>query len=399
MTSKINRRDFLKLGLVAFLSACTRLPEGGKVYTPTPLPTPTIPIKQTYDADNPNILYTGRIDFSLPKQPRFSAPGVYVKAKFRGTAAAVLLEDSFKWGTNRNYYDVLIDDVFVMKLAPEKTVTRYEVASGLPDTEHIITLVKRTEAGIGICKFLGFEFLGSILPPPARPTRRIEFIGDSITCGTGNEALVDSPQCSEDGWGQPYNNARLSYGADVARNLNADYHLSAVSGIGMLRNYSFQYDARPMPEVYDSIFFEQIGSLAWDPQKFVPDVVVVALGTNDFSPGESDRPIMTVDEFVPVYVQFVKKLRGYFPNAAIICSSSPMLGDNWPTPAYKSASDHKKALTQIVEELNQQGDAKVYKHLVTPISGMGCGTHPNVDQHKAMADLMGTTIAAVMGWE
>jgi len=51
----------------------------------------------------------------------------------------------------------------------------------------------------------------------------------------------------------------------LARNLNADYHVSAVSGIGLVRNYSFQYDARPLPEVYDLLYFEQTDSPAGIP--------------------------------------------------------------------------------------------------------------------------------------
>jgi hypothetical protein len=69
---------------------------------------------------------------------------------------------------------------------------RGEGASNLPNTEHTLTLVKRTEASIGSCQFLGFELGGELLPAPARPARRIEVIGDSICCGTGDEAVNES---------------------------------------------------------------------------------------------------------------------------------------------------------------------------------------------------------------
>jgi hypothetical protein len=180
--------------------------------------------------------------------------------------------------------------------------------------------------------------------------------------------------------------------------LNAEYHISAVSGIGLVRNYSFQYDKRPMPEVYDSLFFEQVASPAWDPQRFVPDAVVIALGTNDFSPGDSDRPIMKVEDFVNAYVQFINKLRGYFPNADIFCVSSPMLGDGWPTAEYKSATDQKASITEVVTQFNQKGDTKVFKHFTSPVVGMGCSTHPSADQHKVMASILASYIASVKGW-
>ena len=401
MNLKISRRDFLGLSLVAILSACTAKSTTRSTPTATvPVPTATLDTSpHTYNADDPNILYSGRIDFSEPQLPKFSAPGVSIQARFHGTGATVLLEDEFSGGApNRNYYDAVVDGSTVVKIAPEKGVNRYEVVLDLPKADHTITLFKRTEASIGKCTFLGFEFAGTILPPPAKPIHRIEFIGDSITCGTGADALINSSQCSEDGWGQPYNNARLSYGAVLSHNLNAEYHLSAVSGIGMVRNYSFQYDARPMPEVYDSLFFEQTDSPKWDPKKYVPDALVIALGTNDFSPGDSDRPIMEVDIFISAYMQFIAKLRKDFPNADIFCVSSPILSDNWPSGAYKSATDQKTAITKVVEQLNQAGDAKVHKFFSNPIVGMGCASHPNVDQHALMAEQLGRIIAEVIGW-
>jgi lysophospholipase L1-like esterase len=402
MTKRISRREFLELSLTTLLSACTP-----KVATPAPTPTADLSATQTrladttprvYTPEDPGILYTGRIDFTDPRQPKFSAPGVYIRARFRGTGAAVMLEDEFKWGTNRNYYDAVIDDGSAVKIAPEEGVTRYEVAAGLANAEHTLTLVKRTEASIGWTKFQGFEFAGEILPAPARPARRMEFVGDSITAGAGIEADNNSPECQADGWGQPYNNARLAYGSVLARSLGADCHISAVSGIGLVRNYSFRYDARPMPEVYDLLYFEQTQSPKWDTGLFVPDVVVTALGTNDFSPGDSERESMDVDAFAAKYVEFIKQLRSSYPQAEIFVVSSPMLGDHWPNPADTFATDQKNAITKTVDALNADGDSKVHKYFSTPVVGIGCGTHPNADQQAMMAMQLQSAIRPVMGW-
>jgi lysophospholipase L1-like esterase len=401
MKIKISRRKFLELGLTGILSACA------PKIAPTPSPDLAGTLARsrdttlrTYPPDDPNILYTGRIDFSDPRMPKYSAPGVAIRARFRGTAASVMLADQFRYGTNKNYYDAVIDGATAIKIAPSaaSSSNTYAIVSGLANAEHTIELVKRTEASIGYGKFLGFQFAGDILPAPARPARRMEFIGDSITCGTGDEADYNSPQCTEDGWGQPYNNVRLAYGPVLARSLGAEYHVSAVSGIGLTRNYSFQYDPRPMPEVYDSLYFEQIQSPRWDTTKYVPDAVVIGLGTNDFSPGDSDRPTMDVDVFAKAYVQFIGTLRGYYPAAEIFCTSSPMLGDHWPKPEDKSATNQKAALAQVVTELNAKGDAKVHKIIVNPIVGAGCTTHPNTDQHALLANQLGGIIAPIMGW-
>ncbi len=402
MTKRISRREFLGLGLTTVLSACAP-----KLAAPTATPTADLSAEETrladttprlYDPDDPNILYSGRIDFSNPKEPMFSAPGVYIRVRFRGLGVVVRLEDEFKWGTNRNYYDAVIDDETVFKIEPKQGVTLYQFGGDLPNTEHTITLVKRTEASIGWSKFRGFEIDGEILPPLERPARRIEFIGDSITAGAGIEADNNSVECQADGWGQPYNNARLAYGPVLARSLNAEYHVSAVSGIGLVRNYSFQYDARPMPEVYDLTFFEQTASPKWDPNRFVPDVMVLALGTNDFSPGDSEREPMSVDAFTGAYVAFIERLRGYYPQAEMFVVSSPMLGDHWPNPANTFATDQKNAITKTVDALIAKGDSKVHKYFSLPVVGIGCGTHPNAEQQAMMATQLRSAIVPVMGW-
>lgn len=350
-----------------------------------------------YTPENVNIQYTGRIDFSNPQQPKFSAPGVSIQACFSGTSAAVLLTDEFKNG-QCNYYDILIDDVFVLKLTPKQNVTKYLVADNLPNTEHRIAIVKRTEAAAGYSLFLGFEISGQILPAPAKPHRRIIFIGDSISCGGGNEAVNGSAECLEGGWGQAYCNARLAFGPILAHNLEAEAHLVAVSGIGLVRNYSFQYDTRPLPAVYDSIFFEQRHSPTWDHSAFMPDAIVIALGTNDFSPGESERPLLSQDVFVDAYIKLIYKLRGYHPESHIFCVSSPMLGDGWPEANNQFATDQKQSITKVVSYLKQQGHANIHSFFVKSITGTGCGTHPSVEQHIGMAAELQPFMTRVMGW-
>ncbi len=75
----------------------------------TILPSVTVP------ADDPNIQYFGRWDFSDPKAPTHSWPGVYVYAVFDGTSIGVVLDDNF------NYYNVFIDDTLFIKFHGNKS--------------------------------------------------------------------------------------------------------------------------------------------------------------------------------------------------------------------------------------------------------------------------------------
>ena len=348
--------------------------------------------------ENPNIHYIGRVDFSDPQGPIFSAPAVNIKVRFHGTGVAVLFDDQFRYGVNHNFYDILIDDVFVLKLGVQPGVTRYPIVSDLTNEVHTITIVKRTEANVGYGKFLGLELDGEILPFHPIAARRMIFIGDSICAGSGNEAVDGSPECSEEGWGQPYANARLSFGPILAHNLGAEYHVLAVGGLGLTRNYSFQYDVRTLPMIYDLTFLEQLDSPHWDHNRFQPDAIVIALGTNDFSPGESERPLLAQDVFVQAYLALIAKLRGYHPNAHFFCVSSPMLHDGWPDASNQFATDLLQSINKVVDALNQQGDAKVHSFFVKSINGTGCGTHPSVEQHIDTAAELEPFIAQVMGW-
>lgn len=350
-----------------------------------------------YLPNDPKIRYSGRIDFSRPQAPTYSAVGAYITARFRGDSILAAISDEFLYG-RRNYYEVVIDGEVVQKLAPEPGTDRYMLAEDLEPGEHTLVLAKRTEASIGRATFRGFEVTGELLEPPPPMERRIEFIGDSITAGAGNEVAASSPLCAEDHWGEPNDNY-LSYGPVAARALGAEYHVTAVSGIGLTVNYSQMYDARTMAEVYELLYLEDEDSPEYDRSKFTPDVVVVALGTNDFSPGDSERPPLEVAPYIDAYVEFVERLRGYYPEAHIFCLSSPMLGDGWPDETYTSASSLKETIAAVEAHFQDAGDERVHAFEVTKLSGQGCGTHPNVAQHALLGEELAEEIAATVGWE
>jgi hypothetical protein len=48
--------------------------------------------------------------------------------------------------------------------------------------------------------------------------------------------------------------------------------------------------------------------------------------------------------------------------------------------------------------LNAEGDPKIHKYFSTPVVGIGCGTHPSIEQQAMMASQLRSAIAPVMGW-
>ncbi|HEY3594693.1 MAG TPA: SGNH/GDSL hydrolase family protein [Polyangiaceae bacterium] len=369
-------------------------------------PTAVIPpdadvTEKTIAPTDAHIRYSGRIDMANAGGPRFSGSAVSISLKFQGVGVSVGLRDEFRGGTSGNYFDAWIDDgpPIKLKMQPSSVMLTYPIASNLAYGEHTVKIGKRTEGDTGMSTFLGFKVQGTVLDPPAAPARKMEIIGDSITAGAGMEAVNGSAQCSEDGYGQPYENGNLAYGPVLARRLSAEYHVQGVSGIGLYRNY-FNRDARTMPQVYDSLFTEETASPAYDETQFVPDAVIIGLGTNDFSTNAAvgTREKLDVAAFTQAYVDFVTKLRGLYPNAHIFCTSSSLLGDGYPTAADHFFTDLQTVVATVAQQLNTAGDANVHSFAYTKVNGTGCGSHPGVPQQASMAQELGDYVAMVMSW-
>jgi lysophospholipase L1-like esterase len=401
----MTRTRFLSLCLgVALLGgAC-----GGGGSTPDTPPDTSV---HMIDADDANIQYTGRIDFTNAKLPKFALGATYVTARFKGVGVTALIKDEHRYGMWRNYYDAVIDDAIVSKIKINDDVAMYSypIVSDLPYGEHEITIVKRTEPNVGLGYFGGFEIAGVILPPPDLPAHKMLIFGDSITAGSGTEVPDGDPGCSADGWGQPVQNADVAYGPVAARMLDADYHVVGVSGIGLVRNYQSDPnmgDIRPMPQVYNLTLPEMTaGSATWSPASYQPDAIVVALGTNDFSPGPINpdntpvdgRAMMDVGAFATAYIAFVDALRSDYPAAHVFAMGSPMLADGWPTAAYQAKTSHELALAMVADHYATGGDSRVHKVSVTKVGG-GCGTHPNVAGQMTTATELATAVKTALAW-
>ena len=123
----------------------------------------------------------------------------------------------------------------------EKGAHLYRVVSGLTAGEHTVRLVKATEPMIGVTQIQGFQLSagGQLLPQPA-PRRRLEVIGDSISCGYGNEGANQNEHFTP-----KTENAYFTYGADAARSLGADYVCLAWSGRKMWPGFHHAGNLRP----------------------------------------------------------------------------------------------------------------------------------------------------------
>ncbi|MGV7207575.1 SGNH/GDSL hydrolase family protein [Oxalobacteraceae bacterium A2-2] len=337
----------------------------------------------TIAPDNAQLQYTGRIDFAYPAAPVLSWPGTSIEGAFTGSSLALTLDDQ----KGKNYFNVFIDGDLEHPhiVAAEQGSKRYPVVDGLAPGPHRFLVTKRTEGEEGSTVFQGLELAdgGKLLPPPARKQRHIEFFGDSITSGMGNEAADGKP----DNVGAEKNNF-LSYASITARNLDAEAHITSQSGIGVMISW-FPFI---MPEFYQQLSAVGKNDSRWDFSQWTPDVVVINLFQNDSwliddhkrlvpHPSDADR--------VAAYKKFVQTIRARYPKAYIVCALGSM---NATRPGSKWPGYISEAVAQIRKE---QGDQRIDTLF---FDFTGYTAHPRVRHHQANAAKLTAFIREKMGW-
>lgn len=320
--------------------------------------------------------YTGRIDFSKPDMPRYWQPGVYVKAGFTGSHCVVIINDEMPNAQTHNYIEMVVDNKKPIRLQLKDKHNEIDAGSGLAAGVHTIMICKNTEAGTGYIEFAGLKCRSLVKLPP-KPVRKIECIGNSITCGTGSD-LSEIP-CGKGVW-QDQHNAFMSYGALTARQLNAQYQLSSVSGIGLM--HSCCNIGIIMPQVFDKINMRN-NSLAWNFKKYIPDVVTICLGQND---GVQDSTI-----FCENYVSFIKQVRQQYVKADIVCLTSPMADE-------KLVAVMKQYLAAIIIRANKNGDKGVSAYFFSRQYHKGCDSHPDLAEHQEIANELTAYLKKLKGW-
>lgn len=319
--------------------------------------------------------YVGRFDRSDPAGPRFAWSGTYAALRFEGTGLDAEIKD-----TGNNHLAVFVDGVALPKVVLSPSQTRYTLATGLAAGPHDVIVARRTEAFFGITQFVSFTPQGGRIVPTAVPTRFIEIVGDSISCGYGAEGANASCSFSAD-----TENETIAYGALAARALSAAHVTVAWSGKGMVRNYGG--DATDlMPKLYERVLPEQATSV-YDFKGYTPDVVVINLGTNDFAKGDPGAA------YQGAYATFVASVRTRFPSAFIVATVSPMLSGT-------ERSQQRAYLKAVVDARNGAGDARVslLEFAEQQQGALGCDYHPGSKTHEIMAATLAAHVKKITGW-
>lgn len=319
-------------------------------------------------ASNPDIQYYGRWDMSDSLNFKHSWPGIYIFAEFKGTSIGVRMDDSV------NYYNVYIDGKFFKIFHSHMGGERdYILADSLTNTHHIFRISQRN-ISFGVYSFGGLliDDGAKLLPLSPKPSRKIEFIGNSFTAAEGNEASQADMQ-----WEAkfPVTNIDKGFAPIIARHFNAQFHTICRSGIGMVCNWQGKYDIS-MSHYFDRTLMESEDP-KWDFKKWIPNLVVICLGLNDYA-GLKDKNGGVSEKnseiFRNVYHKFLKTVREMYPGVLILAVSA---SNAWI----------RKNVRKVVNEEYANGHFDIYCAQFDHFSnGYVANGHPTVATHKKIAD-------------
>ncbi|MCR4856105.1 MAG: hypothetical protein K5908_08030 [Erysipelotrichaceae bacterium] len=248
-------------------------------------------------------------------------------------------------------------------------------------TEKEIQILKLSENARGKMVILEIETDGEFCKVEnKRP--RLEVVGDSITCGFGNEAPDNAFEfkTSEE-------NSFIAYGPLAARELGYEISMVCESGICAVVPEHPMFPMHAIEDIYeytDELYAAKYGKekTKWDFEKHHNDIVVLNLGTNDSNPMRFYRDFSEVERmeewFHMRYKELVKKVRALNgPDTYIICALGSM--DYY---LYHHIRD-------IVKELKEEtGDEKLCCFEFIPINmmfeGYGAAGHPSAKTHARM---------------
>lgn len=236
----------------------------------------------------------------------FDMNGVQVKAAFANTTGLCAYFSQVEKAQG-NVFQVFLDGVLQPNsrfntsswLAGQVTkVPLFTPGSLTAGATHAVTIVKDTEpqfAGTAVVpNYVTFHGFGGdaglrlVAPAPVGSSsqRKVEFLGDSITAGFDNQCdLPGSPK------GFPWSESfTKSWATLICDALDAECHYNAWSGFGMVANccggstLGSDVWTRTLATVGSTNTSDPHGTTAdneWDFSAWIPDAVVINLGTND----------------------------------------------------------------------------------------------------------------------
>ena len=279
-------------------------------------------------------------------------------------------------------YAVLVDGDVVMDARmeqPEEVITVFD--SGKPWGADI-RFRKLSECTQSLLAIREIRTDGIVVPLEERG-EKVEFIGDSMTCGYGVEGkseLEDFTTATE--------NAGKSYAGLVTGWMGLESMLTCFSGHGIVSGYTDSPEKRNVGELVPP-YYERAGrngfnlpsgrkleEIPWNFSAWQPDRIIVNLGTNDLSWCADREP--RKDLFRKQYKEFLGTVRKNNPRAMILC----VLG-------YMGTGLNEAMVRAVNEYRAETGDVRIHSMALqeqeAECFGYGSNYHPNEESQRRLA--------------
>jgi len=332
---------------------------------------------------HPSIRLLGRTLATDSTTLQWAWSGSGAAIAFTGTSCSVRLQ------AQGGMFRVVVDGVERPGLdLRSSSDTLHVLASGLAAGTHFVELRQKTEAQNCTSRFRGFRIDGAPATLPAASDRRIEFYGNSITCGYG---ILDS--VASHPFAVLTEDEGRTFAAQAADALGAERRTVCWSGKGVVQNFGRDTVNPTLPKLHRQILPFDTQHL-WNFAQWIPQVVVIDLGTNDFSSVAPD-PV----RFRAVYSALVDSLHASYPEARFVLVDGPMLSDGYPS-GLNALTTVKGHLDAVVATATSHGIKATHLSL-TPQSdarGYGADWHPNLAQATLNGQELTNHLRTTMGW-
>ncbi len=399
MTTTAKRLTGIVAALLMLVSGCTsntELPSDGSGQNQTStIESENTMENITFTPDETNVKLIGRTaNDSGILWLALSASGI--EFTFTGTSASITIagDSMINSGPDKQArFAVYIDGEKTLDTQVDAAEKTYDIFSADTEKETTVKILKLSESAESTMGIKSVSIVGRDVAPTPEKDLKIEFIGDSITCGYG----VDD-EVKEHSFSTSTEDATKAYAYKTAQLLDADYSLVSYSGHGIISAYTNDGKKNTsglVPPIYEQ-FAKSYGSydgifnvslIDWDFSRFQPDMVVINLGTNDASYCGSNQE--RIDEYSTAYAEFLKKVREHNPDAHILCVLGVM-GDS----LYKGV---EKAVELYSTET---GDTKISSLRLTPqngSTGYAADWHPTEATHEIAAGEAAAEIKKILG--
>lgn len=222
----------------------------------------------------------------------------------------------------------------------------------------------------------------------------MEFIGDSITAGLGSlgAGWDGADPCNP---GTFTNSYSVTWSNLLCQAFEAECSILAWSGIAMYEGYG----GATMPQLYDYTLpsgpyqNQTTPNNDWNFTSWVPQAVVINLGTNDWCCGHAGNATFAA-QYAQTYIDFIQHVAAKYQDTQAkaiqyFLAAGPMQTD----------ADLVEATQFVITNLSSLGYTASFLNLtISNYNPIGCQWHPSAPVHSQMASQAQEVIWRAMNW-